>query len=85
MDVTYRNVEEWLLKYAWLGTEEERAREVGCIMSQNGWQHVDARADQYSGAQESPGPKSFAEGIEFALSELYECHTEPHLDTCPRV
>jgi hypothetical protein len=77
-------VREWLLEYAWLGTDAEKIREVECIMAQDHWKYVSARADQYAGAQESPGPEAFAWGTGFALSELYECHDAPHLPSCPR-
>jgi len=76
-------IRAWLLKYAWLGTEEEQVRSVDCIMSQDGWKYLDARADKYSGAQFEPGPEAFAEGMEFELSALYECHDGPHIETCP--
>lgn len=78
------SIRDWLLKYAWFGTEQERAREVECIMKQRDWEHIAAIADKYAGAQEESGPSAFSEGIEFALSSLYECHDEPHISTCPR-
>jgi hypothetical protein len=82
--MTEEQIRAWLLDYAWAEeTPEAKTAVVDCIMSQNHWQYVDARADQYAGAQNEPGPKAFAEGTEFALSELYECHTKPHLDACP--
>lgn len=77
-------VEEFLLGYAWSGTTEERAREVECILAQDGWQYVDALADKWAGQAEVPGPEAFAEAHGMALSALYECHDEPHLPTCPR-
>lgn len=78
-------VRNWLLNYAWLGTPEEQIREVECILAQNEWQFTEDVADKYAGAQETGGgPQEFAEGVEFALSALYECHDEPHLPTCPR-
>ena len=78
-----QTIREWLLGYAWLGDADYQRREVECIMSQGDWKYIDARADQFAGAQWEPGPKAFSEGIEFAMSELYECHAEPHLATCP--
>lgn len=77
-------VRTWLLAYAWSETTQE-AKEavVDCIMAQDGWEFIDAVADKYSGAQWEPGPAAFAEGQEFALSALYECHSPPHLPTCP--
>lgn len=77
-------VRSFLLGYAWLGAQEERVREVDCIMSQDGWRHVDLVADRFAGAQEETGPAAFAAGEEFALTALYECHDGPHLVTCPR-
>jgi hypothetical protein len=82
--MTEEEIRAWLIDYAWLGTPEEQVLEVDCIMAQKDWQVYDARADQYSSAQNEPGPEAFAEGIGFALSELYECHTGPHTETCPR-
>jgi hypothetical protein len=83
-EMTEDRVRQWLLAYAWAqDTPDEKARVVECIMAQGAWQHIDALADQYAGAQWEPGPKAFAEGVQYALSALYECHTGPHLDTCP--
>jgi hypothetical protein len=81
--VTEQQARDWLREYAWLGTEDEKDREVECIMSQGGWRHVGAMADKFAGAQEEPGPVAFTEGVLFALSALYECHDGPHLPTCP--
>ena len=81
--MTEDQIRAWLLKYAWLGDEESKAREVECIMSQGGWKYIDAVADKFAGAQEEPGPKALSEGTEFALSALYECHSASHLKTCP--
>lgn len=83
--LTREEVRDWLLDYAWLDEPAEvQAAEVECILSQDGWQYIDALADKYAGAQNEPGPKAFSEGVEFALSALYECHDGPHLPTCPR-
>lgn len=82
--MTEGEVRAWLLGYAWLGSQDEKEREVNCIMAQDGWKCIDARADQYAGAQNEPGPAAKAEGSDYVLSELYECHTGPHLDSCPR-
>ncbi len=76
-------VRAWLLDYAWSGTAAEQARNVDCILSQDGWHHLDVRADAYAGAQFEPGPEAFAEGEQFALSALYECHGGPHIESCP--
>jgi hypothetical protein len=83
MPDTREQVRNWLLKYSWLGPKERDERIVDCIMSQDGWKSIDAVADKYAGAQNEPGPAAFAEGTEFSLSALYECHDGPHLDTCP--
>jgi hypothetical protein len=78
-------VRAWLLDYAWVDdTPEEKAAEVECILAQGDWQHISAMADKYAEAQNEPGPAAFAEGEEYALSSLYECHDGPHADTCPR-
>jgi hypothetical protein len=81
--MTKDQVKAWLLAYAWMGDGKDAAR-VDCIMSQDGWKYIDAVADQFAGAQETGGgPAEMAEGTEFALSALYECHDGPHLATCP--
>jgi hypothetical protein len=72
-------VRRWLLAYAWTGTDDEKARNVECILSQGDWQHLDANA------QSEPGPEAFSEGTEYELSSLYECHGGPHLASCPEV
>lgn len=64
-------VRAWLLKYAWTGTEAEQAANIDCIMAQGSWRYIDARADQYAGAQNEPGPAAMDNGTQFALSELY--------------
>jgi len=77
-------VQQWLLGYAWAEeTPEQKAAVVDCIMAQDDWRLIDARADQFAGAQAEPGPAAFDEGQQFALSGLYECHTGPHKSTCP--
>jgi hypothetical protein len=84
MELTRDNVRAWLIGYAWVEkTQDQKERVVDCILSQGGWELIDARADRYAGAQESPGPDAFAEGVQFELSALYECHDGPHLPTCP--
>jgi hypothetical protein len=77
-------IRAWLLDYAWLGTAEERAREVDCIMAQGGWRYLDAQAERLAGQAWEPGPEAVDEATGFALSALYECHDGPHLPTCPR-
>jgi hypothetical protein len=85
-EFTETAVRQWLRGYAWLGSDRERAAEVECIMAQGEWQHLSARVEQLL-AQRS-GERSIAEDVDdavgYALSGLYECHTEPHLGTCPR-
>jgi hypothetical protein len=76
-------IQEWLLDYAWSGTPDEQAAEVACIMKQDDWKYVEARAGQFADAQEVPGPAAMDEGLGFALSEMYECHDGPHDGTCP--
>jgi len=79
------DIKNWLLGYAWLGSEEEKAREVECIMSQRDWEFIDARIEKNVGQAWDPGAEGVLdEATEFALSSLYECHDGPHLDTCPR-
>jgi hypothetical protein len=82
--LTEAAVREWLMGYVWLDSHQPvKQQVVDCIISQGQWQHISARADQFAGAQEEPGPKAFAEGTQYALSELYECHSGPHQKTCP--
>jgi hypothetical protein len=84
MEITRDNVRTWLLDYAWMGPRDRDERIVECIMMQpDSVETIDAIADQYAGAQESPGPKAFAEGIQYALSALYEAHCGPHAPCCP--
>jgi hypothetical protein len=83
MTIPKSEIKKWLLEYAWAGTPDEQARNVECIMAQDGWEFIDARADQFAGAQWEPGPKAFSDGQQFAMSELYECHDGPHLPDCP--
>jgi hypothetical protein len=78
-------VRRWLLCYAWTGTDDEKARTVECIISQGNWRHLDAIADRYAGAQAQPGPEAFSRGMHDALSGLYECHSRPHIASCPDV
>lgn len=82
--MTKEEIKAWLLAYAWLGTPEQNAAEVDCIMAQDDWEYVEERADRFAGAQFEPGPKEFETGMGLALSELYECHDGPHTRTCPR-
>lgn len=77
-------VREWLKDYAWAEeTPEAKAAIVECIMAQGEWEFIDCVADAFAGAQEEPGPKAFSEGMGYALSALYECHSGPHQETCP--
>jgi hypothetical protein len=82
---TEEQVRAWLLDYAWAHpTPEAKAAEVDCIMAQDDWRWLEARADHYAGMHESGGgPEAFDAAHGFALSALYECHTEPHQPTCP--
>lgn len=86
MTVNQEAIKTWLLGYAWLGSTEERAAEVECIMAQREWEYLDARVEhllgQRSGERTVEEDLSEAEGM--ALSGLYECHDGPHLPTCPR-
>lgn len=86
MDLSRKGIEDWLLKYAWAndGDEDANKREVACIMSQDGWEYVGARADQFMGQASGEETDIVNEATGFALSALYECHDGPHLDTCPR-
>jgi hypothetical protein len=80
---TREQVKTWLLEYAWLGSPQQQAAEVECILAQDDWKFVDVRAEKFAGQAEVPGPEAFDEAYGFALSELYECHDGPHIDTCP--
>jgi hypothetical protein len=78
-------VRVFLTGYAWLDdTDEEKQREIDCIIAQGGWEFASALADKFAGAQFEPGPEAFADGMGMALTGLYECHDEPHLPACPR-
>lgn len=87
MALTKDQVRDWLLAYAWLGTAEEKAREVECILSQPAADGdlIDAVTEKYAGMAEVPGPAAVSDAESFALSALYECHEGPHLPTCPAV
>lgn len=82
MIMTEDQVRAWLLRYAWMGTSGEQAREVECIIAQDGWKYLDARIERTKGQAWDEEQATEAEGFE--LSALYECHDEPHLATCPR-
>jgi hypothetical protein len=82
--MTEEQIQAWLHKYAWLGTEEEQNLEVACIMAQDDWKYLEVRKEHLR-AQASGEETNLEEQVdEFALSALYECHDGPHLDTCPR-
>ena len=84
--MTEDQLRAWLLDYAWLGTPEEREREVNCIIAQQHHLHLDAQQERYRGQVENPdNPAQIDDADEFALSALYECHDEPHQPTCPAV
>lgn len=76
-------IESWLLDYAWSGTEDEQRREVECIMAQDGWHYLDARKEQLRAQASGEEENLEVQVNEYALSALYECHDEPHLNTCP--
>lgn len=83
--MTEEDIKNWLLGYAWLGSEEERGREVECIMAQEAWKYIDARIERTVGQAWDPGAEgTLDEATSFELSALYETHDEPHLPTCPR-
>lgn len=83
MDLTKGAIKAFLLDYAWMGTAEEKARTVECILAQDGWQYVDALAEKFAGQAAVPGPEAVDDATGFALTALYECHEGPHLPTCP--
>jgi hypothetical protein len=81
---TREQVREWLRKYAWAeNSERDKDMVVECIMMQDRFRYLDVLADRYASAQWEPGPEAFAEGVEFEMSALYECHTGPHIPVCP--
>lgn len=82
--MTEEDVRTWLREYAWLGTDEERTREVDCIMSQDDWRYLEARKEQLRGQASGEETNLEADVDGYALSALYECHDGPHLETCPR-
>lgn len=75
-------VYNWLLEYAWLGTEDQKRRTVDCIMSQDEWKDLDVVSDQFDDIVAESGEAPGISGQEWALSALYECHHGPHLSTC---
>lgn len=82
--MTKDQIRQFLLEYAWLGTAEEQAREVECILAQEDVElFVEVKGEQYDGAQD-PDNRPEMDGEMFALTALYECHDGPHLPTCPR-
>lgn len=81
-DSKRRAVEAWLLNYAWMGTDEQKAATVACIMAQDDWQSVDWVAERFESAQSGDDTQERITGNEFALSALYECHEGPHIDGC---
>jgi hypothetical protein len=87
MDIEYTSesaIRAWLLGYVWMETSDaEKRAKVDCIMAQDSWMHIDALADKFAGSQWQQGPEAFSEGVQFALSALYECHDGPHRDDCP--
>lgn len=80
--MTKDQVREWLLTQYLRRTPETEA-EVECILAQDDWKFVDARAEKFAGQAFEPGPQAVSEATGFALSALYECHDGPHLPTCP--
>lgn len=82
MEHTEAAIREWLMQYAWLGTEDERTREVDCIMSQDGWKHIPERIEAFKGQASGEETDLDTQATELALSELYECHDGPHIDGC---
>jgi hypothetical protein len=83
VELTKENIEKWLLDYAWLGDADYQRREVECIMSQDDWQFVDARAEKFAGQASGEELDLADDTTGFALSSLYECHADPHIETCP--
>lgn len=57
--------------------------ELACIRASEDWKYIEARADVYSGAQFESGPGTYREGLDFAVTALYECHGGPHIEPCP--
>jgi hypothetical protein len=82
--VTKQEIQEWLVRYAWLGTPDAQEREVACIMSQDDWTHLEVRKEHLRGQASGEETNLEEDVTEHALSALYECHGGPHLDTCPR-
>lgn len=76
-------IRAWLFAYMGGMSQAERLAEIDCIMAQDSWMYIDALADKFAGSQWQQGPEAFSEGVEYALSALYECHDGPHRDDCP--
>lgn len=83
---TEAKVRAFLEDYAWMPytAPEERAAEIDCIMVQVDLAVLDGLTEKYAGQAWEPGPEAWREAHGFALSALYECHDEPHTETCPR-
>lgn len=84
MKLDETSIRKWLEDYAWLGTSDEKQREIDCIMSQSDWKHIDAVAEKFAGQASGEEQDIMSGATGFALSALYECHDAPHLPTCPR-
>jgi hypothetical protein len=85
-------IRKWLYDYIWQPSsfETRSAMEyknsiLDCIFSQDNWQYLDARVERLMGMRsgENSVEDDMSEAIGLELSSLYECHDEPHLDTCP--
>jgi hypothetical protein len=82
---TEDQIRKWLLDYAWFGTEETRVHEVNCIMAQNEWKNLDVQVERFMATRSGEETIEYdsIEASGWALSALYECHMEPHIDECP--
>lgn len=85
-------IRKWLFDYIWAPSEmsedeaaERKERLLECIFSQDDWQYLDARVERLMGMRsgERSVEDDMNEAVGFELSSLYECHSGPHLDTCP--
>lgn len=69
----------------WINTNYGlRPELVDCILAQDDWQFLDAQTEHYAGQAWDPGPESYKQAREFALSALVECHDGPHINGCPQ-
>lgn len=76
-------IRAWLVEPLWEGdTAEARQPVVDCIMAQDGWRFARQRLDLLrSEGFTDPEARELLHGL---LTMLYDHHSGPHLETCPK-